>query len=100
MVITRVKSGSPDMILKASDMKFYEKKDGIPPGACRPSRKLKNNYVEKVDPQKVKNKKTMSIKRVPRPPARPPARARGPGGAAPSGKRKTRMYIYMQDAYK
>ena len=36
MVITRVKNGSPDMILTAFDGKFHEKKDEIPPGACRP----------------------------------------------------------------
>ena len=28
--------GSPDMILTAFDVKFHEKKDEIPPGACRP----------------------------------------------------------------
>ena len=37
MVITRVKNGSPDMILTAFDGKFNEKKDEIPPGACNPS---------------------------------------------------------------
>ena len=36
MVITRVKNGSPDMILTAFDGKVHEKKDEIPPGACRP----------------------------------------------------------------
>jgi len=36
MVITRVKNGSPDMILTAFDGKFDEKKDEIPPGAYRP----------------------------------------------------------------
>ena len=36
MVITGVKNGSPDMILTAFDGKFHEKKDEIPPGACRP----------------------------------------------------------------
>ena len=36
MVITRVKNGSPDMILTAFDGKFDEKKDQIPPGAHRP----------------------------------------------------------------
>ena len=36
MVITGVKNGSPDMILTAFDGKFHEKKDDIPPGACRP----------------------------------------------------------------
>ena len=41
------------MILTAFDVKFQEKKDELPPGACRPSKKLKKNNVEKVDPQKV-----------------------------------------------
>ena len=36
MVITRVKNGSSDMSLTAFDRKFHEKKDDIPPGACRP----------------------------------------------------------------
>ena len=36
MVITWVKNVSPDMILTAFDRKFHEKKDEIPPGACRP----------------------------------------------------------------
>ena len=36
IVITRVKNGSPDMILTPFDGKFYEKKDEIPPGAHRP----------------------------------------------------------------
>ena len=37
-------------------IKNYKKKDEIPPGACRPSKKLKKNYVEKVDPQQVETK--------------------------------------------
>ena len=37
MVITRVKKRSPDMILTAFDKTFHEKKDEIPPGACRPA---------------------------------------------------------------
>ena len=48
--------GSPDMILSAFDIKFDEKKDEIPPRACRPSKKLKTNNVEQVDPQKVEKK--------------------------------------------
>ena len=42
------------MIFSAFDVKFDETKNEIPPGACRPSKKLKNNNVEKVDPQKVR----------------------------------------------
>ena len=38
------------------DVKFHEKKDELPPGACRPSKKLKKNNVEKVDPKKVEKK--------------------------------------------
>ena len=44
---------SPDMILTPFDVKFHEKKDAIPPGACRLSKRLKTNNVEKVDPQQV-----------------------------------------------
>ena len=36
MVITQVKNTSPDMIPAAFEGKFDEKKDGIPPGICRP----------------------------------------------------------------
>ena len=43
MVITRVKHASPDMILTAFDEKFHEKKDELPPEACRPSKKLRKN---------------------------------------------------------
>ena len=53
MVITRTQNASPDMILKAFDVKFHDKKDEMPPGACRPSKMLKKNNVEKVNPQKV-----------------------------------------------
>ena len=35
-VITRVKNGSPNMILTPFNGKFNEKKDEIPPGAHRP----------------------------------------------------------------
>jgi hypothetical protein len=56
MVITLVKNASPDMVLTAFDVKFHEKKDEIPPEACRPPNKLKKNNVEKVDPQNVEQK--------------------------------------------
>ena len=46
--------GSPDMSLRAFDVKFDEKKDEIPSRACRPSKKLKNNNVQEVEHQKVK----------------------------------------------
>ena len=78
MAITRVKNGSPDMILTAFDWKFHEKKDELPPKACRPPNKLKKNNVDKVvhqkfeinnvakvDPHKVE-KKTMSKKWTPK----------------------------------
>ena len=76
MVLTRDTNRSPDMILTAFDVKFREKKDEIPPGACKPSKKQNKNNVEKVNPQKVKQnnvgkvdpqqtcKKTMSSKWV------------------------------------
>ena len=67
--------GSPDMILTAFDMKFHEKKDELPPEACRVLKKLKNKQWVKVYHQNVKKKqcrksvsnkfeKTMSRKRV------------------------------------
>ena len=52
--------GSPDMILNAFDVKFDEKKDEIPPGACRPSKKQKKTMSNKWTPQKLK--KAMSKK--------------------------------------
>ena len=45
MVMTRVKNRSPDMILTAFDGKFHEKKNELPPEACRPSKKLRKNNV-------------------------------------------------------
>ena len=36
IVITRIKNGSPDMILTAFEGKFDEKQNEIPPGICRP----------------------------------------------------------------
>ena len=45
MVITRVKNNSPDMILTGFDGKFHEKKDELPPEACRPAKKLRKNNV-------------------------------------------------------
>ena len=70
-----VKNESPDMILTPFDRKFDEKKDELPPGACRPPnklkktmskqwalKKLKKNNVEKVGP--IKLKKQMSKKWV------------------------------------
>ena len=56
MVLVRDKNGSPDMIMTAFDGKFDDKKDEIPPGACRPPNKLKENNVDKVDHQKVGKK--------------------------------------------
>ena len=53
------------MNLNAFYIKFHEKKDEIPPGACRPSNKIEKNNVEQVDPRKV-NKKTMSSKWTPK----------------------------------
>ena len=41
MVTSGFKNGFPDMILTAFDGKFDEKKDEIPPGACRPQRSYK-----------------------------------------------------------
>ena len=44
------------MILTAVDMKSNEKKDEIPPRACRPLKKAGKNNVQKVDPKKVRKK--------------------------------------------
>ena len=61
--------GSPDMILSAVHVKFDKKKDEIPPRACRPLKKI----------PKSQNKNAPGNGS----PARPSARAGGPGGAAP-----------------
>ena len=54
------------MILTAFDGKFHEKKDEIPPEACRPLKNMKKNNVEKEDPQKVEKKqcRTSGSKKV------------------------------------
>ena len=96
MVITRVKNRSPDMILTALDGKFHEKKDEISPKACRPPKTVKKNNVEKVDTQKVEKKQCRQRGSPVPPSARPPARAGGPGGAAPREKEKEGKYnIYI-----
>ena len=41
------------MILRAFDVKFDEKKDELPPRACRPLKKSNKNNVDNVDHQKV-----------------------------------------------
>ena len=64
MVISRVKNGSPDMILTAFDGKFDQKKDEIPPGACRPPNQLKTNMSTTWTTNKLK--KTMSKKWAPK----------------------------------
>ena len=74
------------MILMAFDVKFDEKRDEIPPGACRPSKKLKKNKVEKVDPEEVKRN---NVDKEGPPPVRPPER--GVRGAQPPGY----IYIYI-----
>ena len=53
VVIVRVKNASPDMILKAFDVKFHEKQNENPPEVCRPFKKAEKNNVDKADPQKV-----------------------------------------------
>ena len=63
--------GSPDMILTAFDVKFHEKKDEIPPRACRPPKKFqkfKNMHLEMGVPGAA-------------------ARAGGPGGGSPPRKK-------------
>ena len=52
MAITRVKNGSPDMILTAFDWKFHEKKDELPPEACRPQKHRKKTTLKKCPPKK------------------------------------------------
>jgi len=46
MVITRDKNRSPNMILAAFNRNFNEKKDEIPPGACRPPYTSKYSILE------------------------------------------------------
>ena len=83
MVITRVKNRSPDMILTAFDWKFHEKKDELPPEACRPQKHREKNNIEKVPPKKVKkNNADKEGPPSPRPPARPSG---GSGGRQPPG---------------
>ena len=41
------------MILTAFDVKFHEKKDGMPPGAYRPPKKLQKQNVQEGDHQQV-----------------------------------------------
>ena len=48
MVITRVKNGSPDMILTAFEGKFDEKKDELPPEAHRPLKTVKKKQCRKM----------------------------------------------------
>ena len=52
IVITRDKNRSPDMILAPFDVKLNEKKNEIPPGACRPSKKAEKTISEKWTPKK------------------------------------------------
>ena len=62
MVITRVNNGSPSIMLTAFDVKFHEKKDGMPRGACRPLKKLKTKQCrksEKVNPQQIEKQNSV-----------------------------------------
>ena len=61
MVITRVKNGSPDMILTAFDVKFHDQQNEIPPEACRPLNKLKEKQCRTSGPPE-SERKTMSKK--------------------------------------
>ena len=85
------------MILTAFEGKFHETKNEIPPRACRPSKKLKQQNVEKVDPQQVKQKN--NVDKEGSPPVRPPARAGGPRGAAPREVEKEGIYYYIIYSY-
>ena len=71
----RPQGGGPDMILTAFDVKFHEKQDELPPGACNPQTKIKKTHklIKKMQPKMG-------------PPEPPPARAGGPGGGSPPGK--------------
>ena len=72
------------MIMTAFDVKFRGRKDGKPPRACRPLKKLKKNDVEKVDLEKVKKN---NVDKEGPPPVRPSG---GCGGRSPLG-----IYIYI-----
>ena len=54
MIIFGAENFSPDMILTAFDRKFHEKKDELPPRACRPPKQLKKNNGKKWALQKSK----------------------------------------------
>ena len=79
------------MILTPFDMKFHEKKNELPPRACRPLKKLEKNNVEKVDPPKVKKN---NVDKEGPPPARPPER--GVRGAAAPREEKKRCFRFFR----
>ena len=80
MLITRAPGGgSPDMILTAFDVKFNEKKDVIPPGACRPSKSEETKQCAGYGPNKVKKKQCGQSGF----PARPSVRPSGGSGRCP-----------------
>ena len=95
---------SPEMILSAFDEKLDEKKDEIPPDACRPSEKLKKNNLQEVDPQKVKRNSVQKVdpkklKKTNVQEATPPfvRPSGGPGGAAPREAKKVRLQFIRVD---
>ena len=76
------------MILTAFDVKSHEKKDELPPEACRPSKKMKKTMSKKWNPKKLKINNVDNE-------GSPPARASGgSGGRSPPGRGK-RGYIYI-----
>ena len=79
------------MILTAFDGTFNEKKNEIPPEACRPPKTLKKNNVEKVDTRKVEKKQRPQRGSLVPPSARPPERGVR-GAAAPREEEKKGIY--------
>ena len=70
------------MILIAFYMKFDEKKDEIPPGACRPSKNEEKKQCAGYGPKQVTKNNVDKVGSRPARSSRPSARAGGPGGAA------------------
>ena len=81
--------GSPDMILNAFYVKFHEKQDEIPPRACRPSKSKEKRQFAGYGLNKLKKNNVDQVGS--------PARAGGPGGAAPLEEEKGGIYTYIAE---
>ena len=69
--------GSPDMIFSAFDVKFHDKNEGMPPGACRPP-KIENKLKTLCRMWAQESEKTKNnVDKVGSPPACPSVRPSG-----------------------